>query len=56
MSVECGTSFVIDKMPCVMLSFHWCDIVLMALVSGEGKTGNKMSVYMNIWNGYLVSF
>jgi hypothetical protein len=56
MSVKCGLLFVIVKMPCVMLSVRWCDIFLMVPVSGEGKTGNKMSVYMKIWNGYLVSF
>jgi hypothetical protein len=56
MSVDCGPLFVIDKMPCGMVSVHWCDIVLMALVSGVGKSGNKMSDCMNIWKGYLVSF
>jgi len=34
MSVDCGPLFVIDKMPCGMVSVHWCDIVLMVLVSG----------------------
>jgi hypothetical protein len=56
MSVECGTLFVIDKMPCGTVRVRWCDIVLMAHVLGESKTDNKMSFYMNIFNGYLVSF
>jgi len=56
MSVDCGPLFVIDKTPCGMVSVHWCVIVLMALVSGESKTGSKMSVYMDIWNVYSVTF
>jgi hypothetical protein len=52
MSVECGTLFVTDKIPCRMIRVCWCDIVLMAHVSTEGKTGNKMLVYLSIWNGY----
>jgi len=56
MSVDCGPLFVIDKTPCGMVRVHPSDIALMALVSGVGKSGNKMSVCMNIWNGYLFSF
>jgi len=39
MSLECGPLFVIDKTPCEMLRVRWCDIVLIAQVSTEGKTG-----------------
>jgi hypothetical protein len=39
MSVGCVALFVIDKMPCGMLRVRWCDIVLMAYFSTEGKTG-----------------
>ena len=53
MSVESGPLIVTDKMPCGMLRFRSCD-VSMARVSTEGKTGNKMTVYMSSWNGHLV--
>jgi len=39
MSLEC-VFFVIVKMACGMLRVRWSDIVLMARVSTEGKTGN----------------
>ena len=39
-SVDCGPLFVIDKTPCGMVRFRWCDIGLMAHVSNENKTGS----------------
>ena len=56
MSVKCGALFVIDKMPCGMLSVRWCDIGVMAYLSTQGKTGYKMTVYIGCWNRHLVTF
>jgi len=39
MSLECGPLFVIAKLPRGMVRVRWCDIVLMAHASTEGKTG-----------------
>jgi len=43
-SVECVALFVIDKLQCGMLRVRWCDIVVVAHVSTECKTGYKMII------------
>jgi len=56
MSVECVALFVIDKMQCGMLRVRWCDIVVMAYLSTEGKTGYKLIVYISKENRYFFTF
>jgi len=56
MSVGCGALFVIDKMPCGMLRVRWSDIVLMAYLSTEVKTGYRMTDYIWSLDRYIFTF
>ena len=55
MSMWCGALFVIDKMSCGILRVRWCDIVLIAYLSTEGKPVFKMTVYISKENSYFLT-
>ena len=49
--------FVSDRMSCIVMRGHWCDIIVLNVYApSEEKSGNSEAVFTGNWSRFLIIF